>query len=151
MQWSSVIFDLDGVICHTDQYHYQAWKKLADRLGIYFDEKINNRLRGVSRMESLEIVLEKSNVMYVWEEKVRLAEEKNDTYRGLLENITEDDLSAEVKHTLEELRERGYRLAIGSSSKNTGVILTHLGLGDFLMRFPTGRISRDPSRIRKCF
>lgn len=60
MKFKGVIFDLDGVICFTDKFHYQAWKKLADRLGIEFDEKINDRLRGVSRMASLEIILEKS-------------------------------------------------------------------------------------------
>ena len=59
MKYQAVIFDLDGVICHTDKYHYQAWKQIADELGIEFDEKINNRLRGVSRMESFEIILEK--------------------------------------------------------------------------------------------
>ena len=59
MKYQGIIFDLDGVICHTDKYHYQAWKKLADKLGVYFDEVINNRLRGVSRMESLNIILEK--------------------------------------------------------------------------------------------
>ena len=58
-KYNAVIFDLDGVICHTDKYHYQAWKAVADELGIYFDEEINNRLRGVSRMESFEIILER--------------------------------------------------------------------------------------------
>ena len=61
MKYQGVIFDLDGVICHTDAYHYRAWKKLADRMVIYFDETINHRLRGVSRMESLEIILERHN------------------------------------------------------------------------------------------
>ena len=69
MKYKGIIFDLDGVICHTDHYHYQAWKKLADRLGIYFDEEINNRLRGVSRMESLEIILERSDKKYTEKEK----------------------------------------------------------------------------------
>ena len=58
--YRAIIFDLDGVICHTDKYHYSAWKQLADEEGIYFDEEINNRLRGISRMDSLEIILEKS-------------------------------------------------------------------------------------------
>ena len=57
----AIIFDLDGVICFTDNYHYQAWKELADAEGIYFDEKINGRLRGVSRMESLDIILERAS------------------------------------------------------------------------------------------
>ena len=70
------IFDLDGVLVFTDKFHYQAWKKMADRLGIYFDEKINNRLRGVSRMESLEIILEKSTKKYSDEEKKRSGRRK---------------------------------------------------------------------------
>ena len=60
-KYNAVIFDLDGVICHTDKYHYEAWKKVADEIGIYFDQEINNRLRGVSRMESFEIILERYN------------------------------------------------------------------------------------------
>ena len=75
----AVIFDLDGVICFTDKYHYQAWKALADRLGIYFDEQINNRLRGVSRMASLDIILERAQQNYTQEEKDAFAAEKNAT------------------------------------------------------------------------
>ena len=127
----AVIFDLDGVICFTDKFHYQAWKALADRLGIYFDEKINDRLRGVSRMASLEIILERSDVAYTQEEKEAFATEKNNTYRELLKNMSPADLSDEVKNTLIELRNRGYKLSIGSSSKNTKFILGQIGLGDF--------------------
>lgn len=127
----AVIFDLDGVICFTDKYHYQAWKALADRLGIYFDEKINDRLRGVSRMASLEIVLEKADKTYTQEEKESFAEEKNNLYKELLKDMTEADLTEEVRTTLNELRNRGYKLSIGSSSKNTKFILGQLGLGDF--------------------
>ncbi|MBO6158723.1 MAG: beta-phosphoglucomutase [Firmicutes bacterium] len=124
----AVIFDLDGVICFTDKYHYLAWKQLADRLGIYFDEVINNRLRGVSRMASLEIILERSEKAYSQEEKEAFAEEKNTTYRQLLANMSPADLADEVKNTLDELRARGYLLAIGSSSKNTKFILERIGL-----------------------
>ncbi|MGM9593972.1 MAG: beta-phosphoglucomutase [Candidatus Onthomonas sp.] len=127
----AVIFDLDGVICFTDKFHYQAWKNLADRLGIYFDEQINNRLRGVSRMASLEIILERSAVTYTQAEKDAFAEEKNNRYRELLKTMSPADLSDEVRDTLEELNRRGYRLAIGSSSKNTKFILGQIGLGDF--------------------
>lgn len=127
----AVIFDLDGVICFTDKYHYRAWKALADRLGIYFDEKINDRLRGVSRMASLEIVLEKADKTYTQEEKESFAEEKNNLYKELLKDMTEADLTEEVRTTLIELRNRGYKLSIGSSSKNTKFILGQLGLGDF--------------------
>ena len=127
----AVIFDLDGVICFTDKFHYQAWKVLADRLGIYFDEKINNRLRGVSRMASLEIILERSEKEYSREEKEAFAAEKNDLYRELLKGMSPADLSDEVKDTLLELRRRGYLLTIGSSSKNTKFILERIGLADF--------------------
>lgn len=131
MKYKGIIFDLDGVICHTDHYHYQAWKKLADRLGIYFDEEINNRLRGVSRMESLEIILERSDKKYTEKEKEAFATEKNETYKELLKQMTPKELSLEVKDTLDQLRKRGIALAIGSSSKNAGFILERLGLGDF--------------------
>lgn len=130
-KYKGIIFDLDGVICFTDKYHYQAWKKLADSMNIYFDEKINNRLRGVSRMESLEIVLERFDGTVSAEEKARLAAYKNDVYVELLKQMTEADLSEEVKQTMDSLRSMGYRLAIGSSSKNTRFILERLGLEDY--------------------
>ena len=124
------IFDLDGVLVFTDRYHYEAWKKLADRLGIYFDETINNRLRGVSRMESLEIILERSDVSYSDKEKEAFAAEKNETYRELLSHMRPEDVSEDVRDTLRRLRERGHRMAIGSSSKNTKYILERVGLTD---------------------
>ena len=127
----AVIFDLDGVICFTDKYHYLGWKMLADRLGIYFDEKINDRLRGVSRMASLEIVLERSEKTYTESEKEAFAAEKNENYRRLLANMSPADLTEEVRNTLDELRRRGYLLAIGSSSKNAKFILERIGLGSF--------------------
>ncbi|MDO4336865.1 MAG: beta-phosphoglucomutase [Eubacteriales bacterium] len=131
LQKKAVIFDLDGVICFTDRFHYQAWKTLADSLDIYFDEKINNRLRGVSRMASLEIILENAREEYTQEEKNLIAEKKNDLYKDLLKNMSPADLSEEVRDTLQELRKRGYRLAIGSSSKNTKFILERIGLDGF--------------------
>lgn len=131
MRYNGVIFDLDGVICSTDEYHYLAWKALADRLDIPFDRKKNNRLRGVSRMASLEIILEDSGRKYTESEKVLLTEEKNDLYRGLLHQMSPDDLSEDVKTTLTALRKSGAILAIGSSSKNTPFILERIGLGDF--------------------
>lgn len=131
MRYEGIIFDLDGVICSTDHYHYLAWKALADRLGVPFNETDNNRLRGVSRMESLNIVLEKSDKAYSDEEKAAMATEKNDTYRKLLGQMSAADLSDEVKRALDELRARGLKLAIGSSSKNTPFILERLGLADF--------------------
>jgi beta-phosphoglucomutase len=131
MKYQGVIFDLDGVICSTDEYHYLAWKRLANRLGIPFDRTINNRLRGVSRMESLEIILEKSTQRYSEEEKQAFAAEKNDLYRQLLHRMSPADLSADVKNTLNVLREWGLKLAIGSSSKNTPFILERIGLNGY--------------------
>lgn len=127
----AIIFDLDGVLVFTDHYHYLAWKKLADRLGIYFDENINNRLRGVSRMASLEIILERDTGRELsLKEKTALAEEKNGYYRELLRQMTPDSVAPQVRETLSRLRGRGYRLAIGSSSKNTRTILERTNLLD---------------------
>lgn len=132
MKYKAVIFDLDGVICNTDRYHFLAWKRLADRLGVYFDEAINNKLRGVSRMASLEIILEKwEGKPFLGEEKAAFALEKNKYYKELLKQMSEENLSREVKDTLEHLKSRGVKLAIGSSSKNAGFILERIGLCNF--------------------
>lgn len=131
MRYKAVIFDLDGVICHTDKYHYMAWKQVADELGVYFDEQINDRLRGVSRMESFEIILERYEGRMSEEEKLRYTEKKNEAYKELLKNMSPSDLAEEVKETLDALRRKGLKLAIGSSSKNAGFILKQLGLGDY--------------------
>ena len=127
----AVIFDLDGVIVSTDGFHYRAWKAMADNEGIYFDETINNRLRGVSRMESLEIILERATKTYTAEEKEAMATAKNDIYRESLVQLTPDDILPGVMDMLTTLRGMGVKLAIGSSSKNTPVILKQIGLGDY--------------------
>lgn len=132
VKYKAIIFDLDGVICSTDEYHYKAWKQLADKMNIPFDRKVNERLRGVSRMQSLEIILETYHGPVLSQnEKDKLAEEKNDTYRASLSEMSTDNLSAEVRETLETLRKMGLKLAIGSSSKNTRFILKQIGLADF--------------------
>ena len=125
-----LIFDLDGVLLSTDRFHFLAWKKLADRMGINFTEKDNERLRGVSRMESLEIVLSLSAdpVSLSDEEKLALATEKNEAYREYLKKLTPADVRDEVRETLAVLRAKGYRLAVGSSSKNTRFILSQTEL-----------------------
>lgn len=144
MKYQAVIFDLDGVICFTDKYHYLAWKKIADELGIYFDEKMNNRLRGVSRMESLEIILESYDKELSGGEKLALAEKKNKNYRELLGKMTREDLSTEVKETLDRLKEEGLLLSIGSSSKNAKFILERLGLDHYFDAVSDGtNISRS--------
>ena len=126
--YDAVIFDLDGVLVSTDECHYQAWKCLADRENIPFDRKVNERLRGVSRMESLEIILERAAKQYTPTEKVRMAEYKNQIYREKIEGLTPSDLLPGVALFLRYLREQGKRIAVGSSSKNTGRILEKIGL-----------------------
>lgn len=117
------IFDLDGVLCFTDKFHFKAWKIVCDKLGIAFDEKINDRLRGVSRTESLEIILSLSGQTLSERQKIDIAEEKNEVYRRFLSELNGTDISDEVRTTLVDLRERGYKLAVGSSSKNAPLIL----------------------------
>ena len=131
-KYEGIIFDLDGVICFTDHYHYLAWKALADSLGIDFDEQKNDRLRGVSRMDSLEIILEGYHGAPLSDaEKTALADKKNALYREFLQTMTPKDLPDEVGETLSVLRARGLKLAIGSSSKNTPLILERIGLKNF--------------------
>ena len=131
MGYLGVIFDLDGVLCHTDRFHYEAWKNIADKLDVYFDEKINNLLRGVSRMDSLEVILRKySGPVLSAEEKEALATEKNEQYREKLRLMTPDDLSGEAKGILDLMDRQGMKKAIGSSSRNTPLILERLGIED---------------------
>ena len=99
-RFHGIIFDLDGVLCLTDEYHYLAWQALADRIGVPFDRTVNERLRGVSRMESLDIILERAPHPYTDAEKAALATEKNEMYRGFLAGMTPDDLPAGVRETL---------------------------------------------------
>ncbi|OFY58699.1 MAG: beta-phosphoglucomutase, partial [Bacteroidetes bacterium RBG_13_46_8] len=124
----AVIFDLDGVIVTTDEFHYQGWQRLADEEGIYFDRKINERLRGVSRFESLEIILEKAGRNYSREEKTAMAERKNNYYRNLLHTLAPGDVFPGVQKMLKELKDKGIKIAIGSSSKNTPFILQKIGM-----------------------
>ena len=127
----AVIFDLDGVIVSTDDCHYEAWKRMADEEGIYFDRTINNRLRGVSRMASLEIVLERAKKEYSEEEKLQLSERKNSYYKEFITELTPDDILPGAMNTLDELRANGIKVAIGSSSKNTPAILKQIGLHNY--------------------
>jgi beta-phosphoglucomutase len=124
----AVIFDLDGVIVTTDEFHYRGWKRLADEEVFYFDRKINERLRGVSRLESLEIILEKAGRKYSREEKTRMAERKNSYYLDQLRTLSPDDVFPGVRNIMKGLKDKGIMIAIGSSSKNTPVILQKIGM-----------------------
>ena len=126
-----VIFDMDGVIVSTDNSHYLAWKRMADEEGIEFDRTINERLRGVSRMESLAIILEKADKEYSEAEKQAMAARKNGYYVELIGSLTENDILPGAMDTLNGLKEEGIKVAVGSSSRNTPIILKQIGLSDF--------------------
>ena len=125
-----IIFDLDGVIVSTDDFHYKAWKQLAVREGIPFDRTINNRLRGVSRRESLEIILEKSDKTYTEEEIQEMLNYKNDIYKESLKELTKYDILDNFNELYKKLKENNVKMAIGSSSKNTKRILKQIELID---------------------
>uniref|UniRef100_UPI0040561E74 beta-phosphoglucomutase n=1 Tax=Acetatifactor sp. TaxID=1872090 RepID=UPI0040561E74 len=134
-----IIFDLDGVLVSTDEMHYQAWKRLADELGITgFTKEDNRRQRGVSRMASLEVVLEKSDKVYTEEEKLALADKKNQFYLELLENMDDSAVLEGVKEVLAELKNRNLLLAVGSASKNAPAILEKTGLMPYLDKVSCG-------------
>lgn len=124
------IFDLDGVIVDTAKYHFLAWKRLADELKIPFNESDNERLKGVSRMKSLEIILEIGN-LNLEEEKAKLADKKNSWYVEYINKMKKEEILPGVENFLDTLRKRGIKLAIASASKNTGIILERLKLNDF--------------------
>lgn len=126
----AVIFDLDGVIVSTDDYHFRGWKRLTDEEGIPFTRENNERLRGVSRMESLDLVLERAEKTYTDAQKLEMATRKNDYYRESLKALSPADILPGVLDVLNELTRRGIKMAIGSSSKNAGPILSAIGLDD---------------------
>lgn len=123
---------MDGVLLSTDHLHYKAWKALANRPGIPFGLQQGDRCRGISRIESLEIVLENSTVNYTMEEKESLAQEKNEHYRTSLLSLTPSDIPQESVLVLTELRRRGYKLALASGSRNATLILQKTGLDKLL-------------------
>lgn len=126
-----IIFDLDGVIVSTDELHYKAWKEIADSQNIYFDHSINDSLRGVSRSDSLDIILKQSDKRYSSDEKLKLMNDKNNIYLNLLEDLGIENVLPNVLKTLKTLKEKGYKLAIGSSSRNAKRILNKIRLIDF--------------------
>lgn len=128
MKKSAVIFDLDGVIVSTDEYHYEAWKQISDQEDIPFNREINEKLRGVSRMESLDIILSHTTKSYSETEKLLLAERKNDRYRELLNHLSAKDILPGVRELILNLKGREIQIAIGSSSKNTPIILEKIGM-----------------------
>ena len=124
------IFDLDGVIVDTAKYHYLAWRELAEDLGFEFKESDNERLKGVSRMRSLEILLEVGGITASEEEKEKMAQSKNERYVKMLDNLNKSELLDGAEQYLKRLRSEGVLIALGSASKNAPLILDKLGISD---------------------
>jgi beta-phosphoglucomutase len=125
------IFDLDGVLVDTAKYHYLAWKRLAEELSIDFSEEDNERLKGVSRMQSLEIILEIGNTILDYDTKIELAEKKNIWYVEYISKLTPEDILPGVIDFLESTKANRIKIALGSASKNSMLILDKLNLTNY--------------------
>lgn len=125
------IFDLDGVITDSAKYHFIAWRKLANSMGFDFDEVFNEKLKGVSRLASLEMILELGGIEKTEEEKEQLAYTKNEWYKELLINMTPEDALPGVKDLLDNLKAKSYKIALGSASKNAQPVLNYLEMTDY--------------------
>ncbi len=126
----AVVFDLDGVIVDTARFHYKAWKRLADEEGIYFDEAINERLKGVSRMDSLNIIMERRAREYTSDELIALADRKNSNYVTMLDDLGPADLLPGIAEFIAELKQAAIKTAICSASRNTDKIIDRLAVRD---------------------
>ena len=124
------LFDLDGVIVDTAKFHYLAWRELANGLGFDISEAQNEQLKGISRMESLDVILKLGGATLPPEEKLRLATIKNDRYVEMIKQIDASEILRGAKEYLLELRGRGIKIALGSASKNATIILQNLGIID---------------------
>ncbi len=128
---SACIFDLDGVVVDTAKYHYIAWKSIANELGFDFTEEDNERLKGVSRMTSLDILLSIGGVDLDQETKLKLADKKNKNYLEYILRMTPDEILPGVKEFMNELKSNGVKIALGSASKNAMTILNQLELTNY--------------------
>ena len=150
------IFDLDGVLTDTAEYHYQAWKQIADEHGLFFDRSANEQLKGVSRRRSLESILEANQAgqRFNEQEKEQIIGIKNKIYQNLLKNITVRDILPGIEGFLREARTRGLLLAVASASRNADTVLTRLGIKpvfDYIA--DAGKIARtkpDPEVFLDC-
>lgn len=132
MKTKAIIFDLDGVIVDTAKFHFLAWKALADELGMSFNETVNERLKGVSRMRSFEIILEVNDAedKFSEEEKQALIAKKNDLYVEFISHLTPDDILPGISELLDRARAAGLGMAVASVSKNAPAVLSALGITD---------------------
>ena len=122
------IFDLDGVIVDTAKYHFIAWRALAEELGFIFTEEDNEQLKGVSRMQSLEILLGIGGKQFPEKEKLAMAQRKNRLYVSYIERMTSEEILPGVREFLLELRSKSIKVALGSASKNSPIILERIQL-----------------------
>ncbi len=126
------IFDLDGVICDTAKYHFKAWRRLANELGFDFTEDDNEKLKGVSRIESLNLILKWGRIVENDEEvKAGYAEKKNNWYLEYILRMTPEEILPGVKNFLDELKRKGIHIVLGSASKNSKTILDRVALTDY--------------------
>lgn len=126
MSYKAFIFDLDGVITDTAHYHFLAWKKLAESLGIPFNEADNERLKGVSRRQSLEFILQKADAHFTEPEMLAMMDKKNDDYLELIKGITPADILPGVQDLFAEIKRRGFKTALASASKNAAFVVNGL-------------------------
>lgn len=126
----AVIFDLDGVITDTAEYHFLAWKALADQLDIKIDREFNENLKGVSRLDSLELILKQGNRQndFSLVEKETLANQKNELYCNYLNNLSPKDILPGITELIRNIKEEGILIGVASVSKNAGTVLKALGL-----------------------
>jgi len=129
----AVLFDLDGVITDSARYHYLAWKEISESLNIPFDEEYNEKLKGVSRMESLELILKNGNMQdaFTTAEKEKLAEKKNDIYKELIKQITPADILPGIRELLISLKDKNIKTCVCSVSKNAFSIINSLDLSGY--------------------
>lgn len=148
------IFDLDGVIVDTAIYHYRAWKKLANELGFDFTHLQNEQLKGISRLDSLELVLQWGKVNKTAEEKAELARRKNEWYVEMIDKMTPSEILPGVQKLIAELKNQRIKLALGSASRNSSLILKRTGTADFFDVVVDGNsVSRskpDPQVFLQC-
>ncbi len=140
MWFKACIFDLDGVIVDTAKYHYLAWKRLAGDLGIKFTEKDNERLKGVSRMASLEIILEIGRMELSAGEKEILAARKNEWYVEYISRMTPEEILPGALGFISDLKREGIKIGLGSASKNTPMILERVGISHLFDAVADGNI-----------
>lgn len=149
-----LIFDLDGVIVDTAKYHYLAWKELADSMGIRFTKQNNERLKGVSRVRSLEIIMEINGLTLPDEQKQAYCTRKNNRYLEYIQQLKQEEILPGVKQFLLDSRAAGYRVALGSASKNTRLILEKLNITDLFDAVIDGtkvtKAKPDPEVFIKC-